>query len=158
MTFHTCGGDRKVDEITERMREWIEYNLMMGVDHIFVYDNSQANTNKSDLSEALLPFSALEVTRMEWPSIMCTNNLPAHENTGERSSQYAAESSCCQRYRQFTDWIMAADTDEYFIPMGKYNNLKDVVRAAAKAGTNVLSFKSMQAYPNIEFTQKKFGG
>lgn len=150
-TFHTRGGDRKVDDTMERTREWIEYNLMMGFDHIYIYDNTHANNNETDLKETLSPFSKAEVTRIEWPSIVCNNNLPAHENTGERSSQYAAESSCRQRYGKYTEWIAAFDTDEYFVPMGKYDNLKDVVIDAKKEGTSVLSFKSTRAYPNSEF-------
>jgi hypothetical protein len=157
-TFHTRGGDRKVDDTMERTREWIEYNLMMGFDHIYIYDNTRANSNETDLVETLSPFSKAEVTRIEWPSIVCNNNLPAHENTGERSSQYAAESSCRQRYGQFTEWIAAFDTDEYFAPMGKYDNIKDVVKDAAKEGTNVLSFKSTRAYPNNHFMEKHGNG
>jgi hypothetical protein len=153
-TFHTRGGDRKVDDTMERTREWIEYHLMMGFDHIYVYDNSHANTNETDLKETLAPFSPAEVTRIEWPSIVCNNNLPAHENTGERSSQYAAESSCRQRYGQFTDWIAAFDTDEYFVPMGNYSNLKDMLNDAEARGTNVLSFRSTRSYPNYYFMEK----
>ena len=157
-TFETRGGDRKVSDTMERTREWIEYNLLMGFDHIYIYDNTHANNNETDLVETLSPFSKAEVTRIEWPSIVCNNNLPAHENTGERSSQYAAESSCRQRYGQYTEWIGAFDTDEYFVPMGKYDNIKDVVKDAAKTGTNVLSFRSTRSYPNANYMEKYGGG
>lgn len=157
-TFHTRGGDRKVDDTMDRTREWIEYHLMMGFDHIYIYDNTHANSNATDLIETLSPFSSSEVTRIEWPHIVCNNNIPAHENTGERSSQYAAESSCRQRYGQYTEWMSHFDTDEYFIPMGKYDNLKDVVRDAQKEGTNTLSFRSTRAYPNYNHMEKFYNG
>jgi len=157
-TFHTRGGDRKVDDTMDRTREWIEYHLMMGFDHIYIYDNTHANSNSTDLIETLSPFSNSEVTRIEWPHIVCNNNIPAHENTGERSSQYAAESSCRQRYGQYTEWMSHFDTDEYFIPMGKYDNLKDVVRDAHKEGTNTLSFRSTRAYPNFNHMEKFSNG
>lgn len=38
--------------------------------------------------------------------------------------------------------MAAFDTDEYFVPMGNYTNLKDVLRDAEKEGTNVLSLRS----------------
>lgn len=157
-TFHTRGGDRKVDDTMERTREWIEYHLMMGFDHIYVYDNTKANTNETDLVETLSPFSAAEVTRIDWPAMVCNNNKPAHENTGERSSQYAAESSCRQRYGQYTEWIAAFDTDEYFVPQGEFNDLRDVVMHAKSTGANVLSFKSTRAYPNYFFLEKFANG
>ena len=72
---------------------------------------------------------------------------------GERSSQYAAESSCRQRYGPYTEWIASFDTDEYLIPMGKHESLKSVVREAAKEGTNILSFKSTRAMINRDFTE-----
>ena len=50
------------------------------------------------------------------PSRVCNNNIPAHENTGERSSQYAAENSCRARYGPYTEWMASFDTGEYGIP------------------------------------------
>lgn len=41
-----------------------------------------------------------------------------------------------------TEWIAAFDTDEYFVPMGKYESLRDVLRDAKEVGTNILSFRS----------------
>lgn len=82
------------------------------------------------------------ITRIDWPAIPCNNNIPAHDNTGERSSQYAAENSCRSRFAPFTEWIAAFDTDEYLVPMGDYTSLKDVLKDASKGGTQVLSFRS----------------
>jgi hypothetical protein len=36
--------------------------------------------------------------------------VAAHENTGERSSQYAAENSCRARYGPYTEWMASFDT------------------------------------------------
>lgn len=149
-TFHTRGNDRQVTDTMERMKEWLEYHLMVGIDHVYVFDNTGAHTNETSLKEVLDDFSPTEVTRIDWPSICCNNNKPGDENTGERSSQYAAESSCRQRYGQYTEWIANIDTDEYLVPMGKYNNMREVVDAATKEGTNVLSFRSTRAYPNFD--------
>lgn len=86
------------------------------------------------------------------------NNIPAHDNTGERSSQYAAENSCRTRYAPFTEWIAAFDTDEYLIPMGKYTSLKDVVKDAQKGGTNILSFRSSRAKLRYDYSQDEGRG
>lgn len=93
--FKTRGRSETSDSDTIlRLREWIEFHLMVGFDHFFVFDNSGAHTNKTNLSSVLQEFGDDYVTRVEWPSIVCNNNIPAHDSTGERSSQYAAESSC----------------------------------------------------------------
>lgn len=37
--------------------------------------------------------------------------------------------------------------DEYLIPMGKYNSMREVVDDATKSGTQILTFKSTRAVP-----------
>lgn len=49
------------------------------------------------------------------PSRVCNNNIPAHENTGERSSQYAAENSCRARYGPYSEWMASFDTGKLFL-------------------------------------------
>lgn len=143
---------------SERLREWIAFHLLVGFDHLYVYDNSANNrctvdndsdgnsdsegdtsrndcdedgdggkngtttTTKSKSYESPLravtkAFSSDQVTLIPWPFEICNNNRPAHSDPGERSSQYAAESSCRLRFGPETDWIANMDTDEYLVPM-----------------------------------------
>jgi hypothetical protein len=46
------------------------------------------------------------------------------------------------RFGPQTEWMASFDTDEYFVPMGKYDSLKDVLREVYRGGTNILSFRS----------------
>jgi hypothetical protein len=117
----------------------------VGFDHVYVYDNTGAHSNVTSLAPVLAKFPESQVTRIDWPSIVCNNNIPAHDNTGERSSQYAAENSCRTRHAPFTEWIAAFDTDEYLVPMGNYKSLREVVIHADTTKTNVLSFRSTRA-------------
>lgn len=75
---------------------------------------------------------------------------------GEQSSQYAAESSCRQRYGPSAEWMINFDIDEYIVPMGNHTNLHDVVRDAYEGSTNILSLRSTRAYPNHAFTEPYF--
>ena len=90
-------------------------------------------------------YPSSNVTRIDWPSLVCNNNIQAHENTGERSSQYAAENSCGTRFAPYMEWIASFDTDEYLVPMGNYTSIKDVVLDVQKNNTNILSFRSTRA-------------
>jgi hypothetical protein len=129
-------------DTTERLKEWIEFHLMVGFDHIYVYDNSGAHAKNSSLEEVTNMFPSSQITRIDWPSLICNNNIPAHPNAGERSSQYAAENSCRTRFSPFSEWMATFDTDEYLVPMGNHSNLKTVVQDAAKKGENILTFRS----------------
>jgi len=147
-SFTTRGNAQAVSDTTTRLIEWIEFHLLVGFDHIYVYDNTGAHTDEISLESTLFPrFLDSEVTRIDWPYRVCNNNIPAHENTGERSSQYAAENSCRARYGPYTEWMASFDTDEYLVPMGKYNNMRDMVDGATKSGVQILTFKSTRAIP-----------
>ena len=146
-SFKTRGGTKApVLDTGSRLIEWIEFHLMVGFDHIYVFDNSGAQTNQTSLKHILDLYPKSKISRIEWPSIICNNNIPAHDSTGERSSQYTAENACRTRFAPFTEWIAAFDTDEYMVPAGKNENLRDVVRAAStNTKTNILSFRSSRA-------------
>ena len=91
--FKTRGHTDLVNTDTiRRLKEWIEFHLLVGFDHIYVYDNSGAHSNETSLEQILLGYD--EVTRIDWPSTVCNNNPPSADSPGERSSQYAAEASC----------------------------------------------------------------
>ena len=136
-------GTRKsgISDTESRFVEWLEFHFMVGFDHIYLYDNSGAHTNTTSLADLAAKYPG-KITRIDWPAVPCNNNIPAHDSTGERSSQYAAENSCRTRFAPYTEWIAAFDTDEYLVPMGNYTNLKDVIRDAASKGTQVLTFRS----------------
>jgi hypothetical protein len=140
--FKSRGHTRMAHSDTlKRLVEWIEFHLLVGFDHFFIFDNSGAHTNETSLDEVASRYPGV-ITRIDWPAIPCNNNIPAHDSTGERSSQYAAENACRTRYAPLTEWIASFDTDEYLVPMGEYDSLKEVLKDADAKGTKVLSFKS----------------
>jgi hypothetical protein len=115
------GNERRISDGKSRLREWITFHLEAGFDHMFIFDNTGANATifrlknevdpdfgndttkednfriRDDLSSVTDLFPASKVTRVEWPATICNNNRPAHDDPGERSSQYAAEAACRMR-------------------------------------------------------------
>ncbi|KAK1737664.1 glycosyltransferase (family 2) [Skeletonema marinoi] len=167
------GNERRISDGKARLREWIAFNLEVGFDHIYIFDNTGANVTIfqlknevdpdfgsdanqvkeqdhefDDLSSVTDLFPASKVTRIEWPATICNNNRPAHEDPGERSSQYAAEAACRARYGPSTDWIASIDPDEYFVPMGNYTSWKQILDKVDKEERrSVLKFRSTRARP-----------
>jgi hypothetical protein len=142
-SYHHRGTvEGAVDDTKDRLYEWIHFHLMVGFDHIFVYDNSGANTNETSLEDVINMFPSMQLTRIDWPSQVCNNNVPKSSNPGERSSQYAAENSCLARYGPLTDWMGIFDVDEYMVPMGKFTSMKDVVKNADNEDVKILNFRS----------------
>jgi hypothetical protein len=132
-------------------------------DHIYVYDNSKALSDSTTLKPVADLFPSDRVTLIDWPHRVCNNNQPANKNTGERSSQYAAETSCRLRYGPKADWMAFFDTDEYFIPQTKWSDLKHWLEEGVEKSKNadntfILSFFQTRAKPIAERMSPYFGG
>ena len=52
-TFRTRGNRAQVGDGKRRLQEWLEFNLLSGFDHIYVYDNSGAFTNEDSLADVI---------------------------------------------------------------------------------------------------------
>ncbi len=83
------------------LREWLEYHLMVGVDHFYMYDN-----NSSDGYESVIK-SYLEeglVTLIPWP---------------KEHSQVEGYEDCIRRFQSESDWIGFIDVDEFLVPVAE---------------------------------------
>ncbi len=165
------GNERRISDGKSRLREWIAFHLEAGFDHMYIFDNTGANATifrlknevdpdleersdqekfqiRDNLSSVTNLFPSSKVTRIDWPATICNNNRPAHDDPGERSSQYAAEAACRLRYGPYTDWMASMDPDEYFIPMGNNTSWKEILEIVDKTeGRKVLKFRSTRARP-----------
>mmetsp|Transcript_26826 Transcript_26826/g.39212 ORF Transcript_26826/g.39212 Transcript_26826/m.39212 type:complete len:848 (-) Transcript_26826:67-2610(-) len=154
-----------VQDGPKRLIEWITFHLMVGFDHLYIYDNTPPTNDTSTeegkkslyyspLQEVTSIFPPSKVTHVPWPYTVCNNNRPMHKDPGERSSQYAAESSCRLRYGDDTDWMANFDPDEYLIPMGKYENWKDFLQEVDDEGMyRVLKFRSSGSRPIVSLME-----
>jgi hypothetical protein len=163
-SFQTRGNSNIDDSNSDRLLEWLTYHLFVAIfDHIYVYDNSKALSDSTTLKPVADLFPSDRVTLIDWPHRVCNNNKPANKNTGERSSQYAAETSCRLRYGPKADWMAFFDTDEYFIPQPKWSDLKHWLEEGVEKSKNadntfILSFFQARAKPIAERMIPHFGG
>ena len=81
------------------LREWIEYHLMVGVDHFYMYDN-----NSSDGFDSVIDCYLKEglVTLVRWP---------------KGHSQVEGYEDCLKRFQSESDWIGFIDVDEFLVPV-----------------------------------------
>lgn len=149
-TFKTRSNRAQVGDGKRRLKEWLEFNILAGFDHVYVYDNSGAFTNEESLANVIDIFPPDKVTRIDWPCKICSNR---DGNEGERSSQYAAESSCRLRFGTHARWLGSFDTDEYLVPMGNFNSVGEVADDLDKKGMKVAIFKSSPAKPRFDLLE-----
>lgn len=113
-----------VSDAVYRVIEWIEFHLMVGFDHFFIYDNSMDNcidTECSVLYEILLPYIDKDiVTYIHWPIPFCDTFFEGLAQWRRWGSQIAGFNSCIGRFGSFTKWMSIHDVDEFFIPIQPY--------------------------------------
>jgi hypothetical protein len=143
--YKTRGERFEINDGPRRLKEWIHFNKLVGVDHFYVYDNSDAHATAS-LKEVTDLFPD-DVTRIVWPSKICNNRPNNVDSPGHRSSQYAAESSCRLRFGPHSDWIAQFDIDEYLVPMGNYTSLLPLLEKLDIEGKKIISFASWRSWP-----------
>eukprot|EP00980_Cylindrotheca_fusiformis_P005293 scaffold1136_cov146-Cylindrotheca_fusiformis.AAC.6 len=156
-TWTAASYTRRGDTLTisdsgKRLKEWIQFHLLVGFDHLYVYDNT--DTDSENLRVVAEEFGSEHVTYHRWPCRVCNNNRPGHKNPGERSSQYAAEASCRERYGSQTEWMSFIDTDEYLVPMrvdekGEYN-WKVVLEEMNTKKIAVMKLLSSRGLPRVD--------
>jgi len=150
--YATRGERYAINDGQRRLQEWINFNLLVGVDHFYVYDNSGAHRNDTSLQPITDMFPD-QVTRIVWPSKVCNNHPNNVDSPGERSSQYAAESSCRLRFGPYTDWIGGFDIDEYLVPMANYTSLTQLLDKLDAEDTKMFSFGSWRAWPRRAYIE-----
>ncbi|CAB9507485.1 Pfam:DUF23 [Seminavis robusta] len=153
---YTTRGERfAINDGQRRMLEWIHYNKLLGFEHFYLYDNSDAYNLGPGFN--LKPIADLfpdEITYITWPFSVCNNNPNNVDSPGERSSQYAAESSCRLRFGPHVEWIGQFDMDEYLIPMGSYTSVLPILDSLDEKGTKILSFGSWRAWPRRDLIEE----
>lgn len=86
------------------LQEWIEYHLMLGVDHFYLYNNSSSDNYK----EVLAPYLDANIVELkDWPS---------PTNLDWTKYQKAAYNDCMDLCKNQTNWLAMIDIDEYIVP------------------------------------------
>lgn len=85
------------------LEEWINYHLLIGVDHFYLYNNN----SEDDYMVVLAPYIDREIVDLvEWP-------LP--------HSQMLAYQDCYNNHREETQWLTFIDIDEFICPISTEN-------------------------------------
>lgn len=148
--YATRGNRFAINDGQRRLLEWIHLNRMTGFEHFYLYDNSYAFSNEVTLKPIADLFPG-EITYIKWPFNVCNNNPNNVDSPGERSSQYAAESSCRLRFGPHVEWMGQFDIDEYLVPMGSYTSMLPILDKLEEEGKKIISFGSWRAWPRRDF-------
>lgn len=91
------------------LKEWIEFNNMIGIDHFYLYNNNSSDNFKNVLKPYI---DTGLVTYIDFPY---------------NQAQIKAYKHFYDTYRHETQWISFLDIDEFFVPIS-HNNLNSWIK------------------------------
>lgn len=89
--------------------EWIEYHMMVGVSHFYIYDNESTDGLKSKLKKYI---DAGIVTYIYFPG---------------KNKQFPSVNYSIEHFKYDTRWLAIIDGDEYIVPMEEGKNLPQIL-------------------------------
>ena len=104
-----------------RLVEWVEFHLLMGIEHFWFFDNSQKPSQST--AKILLPYVlAGQATLIHWP-------FPIQDgcDQSQAGAQFSVGNVCLRRYAQDADWLAFFDVDEFLLPLRRNSTLTTLV-------------------------------
>ena len=123
---------------------WLRYHKVVGVDHVhmftqnnFVMDGGLQNeVVKQALREGYLSIDF-------WPKWLSFKEVKEIKN-----SQYLAYQDCLNRFRGVYDYVVYADSDDFFVPVKKNTSIKHYLKTWCSGKTSTCMFTWRQYFPN----------
>lgn len=110
------------------IQEWLEYHLLVGVDHFYLYD--QDGTDQA--REILGPYEKEGVvTRHPWTHYDGTR-FDGPTRFYQINKNHLAFAHCARNYRDVAEWMMKIDVDEFLYPPAGENSLSPYLNSLDK--------------------------
>ena len=112
------------NQMNIRIVEWIEYGLIMGFSHFYIYDHISPFDDKRKSNDKFIWDSIYyyikhkgRVTYVEWPFPFSQPWI----------FQYSFINSCLARFKYDNNYLTVIDIDEYLIPPKRFITVLDVI-------------------------------
>ncbi|MBV6646819.1 MAG: glycosyltransferase family 92 protein [Cyclobacteriaceae bacterium] len=104
---------------TPYIKEWLDYHLLVGVDHFYLYDQDGGE----EVRELLKPYEdAGHVTRHLWTKYDGTK-YDGPTKWYQRNKNHMGFAHCAEHYRQDFQWVMKIDVDEFLYPTDESDSI-----------------------------------
>lgn len=132
------------------LAEWLEYHLLIGVEHFYLYNNE----SDDEFEKVLEPYIKDEVvTLINWPSHECNpyEELPFSWSLGIQTTAYENAIKCWASKE--SEWLVFLGVDEYLVPT-KEGKITDLLKKNTDASAIFLTSDCFNAY-DIDFVPRK---
>ena len=129
---------------------WLRYQKVIGVDHVHmaVEDNFvRAGGLQHEVIQQAVREGYLSIDF--WPYWLSPAKV--------YNSQKLAYQDCLYRYQGVYDYIIYADSDDFFVPVGRNKSIEDYLQNWCKYETATCQFKWIQFFPDCGWDPKSIG-
>lgn len=119
------------------LKEWLDYHIMIGFDHFYLYNNNSSDS----YMDVLKPYLESDcVTLIDWP---------------ESPGQLSAYKHWLKHFRNETTWVTFSDVDEFFCPK-QDTSIKQWIKKYKKYPVLLVYWKLFGATSKIDHDPDKF--
>ena len=151
----TCLSTVRVGEIPPSkdgmLYQWLRYQKTIGVDHVHMI--------AEDTFAATGGFSHSIIQNALKEGFLSIDFWPRWFNTTEifYSSQHLASTDCVYRFQGVYDYVIIADSDDFFVPLGKKKSIKEYLKRWCSGKKASCNFEWHQVYPECGWSPESVG-
>lgn len=130
LIVHPSGDKNR--QITLRIQEWLQYAIMMGWEHFYIFDHLFQRENDSSIFQNLLPYIQNDiVTYIPWYQPYSQPWI----------FQFSFINSCLKRFQYENNYLSVIDIDEYLIPFSNMTVSGVLKQMLTSSQTNMFVLK-----------------
>ena len=135
----------------DMLRQWLIYQKTIGVDHVHMIAEDTF-VSAGGLEQGFIQEAVKEgyMTVDFWPRWF-------NETEIYHSSQHLAYNDCLYRFQGVYDYVLYADYDDFFVPVGRHKSIKSYLKAWCSGKTASCAFNWNQFYPDCGWSPESVG-
>ena len=133
------------------LKEWIEFHLITGVEHFFMYDNGDTESSREILKSYIDNGLVTYIPFPEFPENILRSSY-GKKNFNKLSMQNLAMGDCVINYSKYFNWMVKIDIDEFLYPLPPYESLSDVFNLLDDKNVKGMSFRASRFGPSGQLT------
>ena len=135
----------------DMLRQWLIYQKTIGVDHVHMMAEDTF-VSAGGLEQGFIQEAVKEgyMTVDFWPRWF-------NETEIYHSSQHLAYNDCLYRFQGVYDYVLYADYDDFFVPVGRHKSIKSYLKAWCSGMNASCTFHWSQFYPDCGWSPESVG-
>ena len=129
------------------LKEWIEFHLIVGVEHFFLYDNGDSESSRKILKPYIEKGIVTYIPFPEFHEDLLRNTYGGI-NFSRLSMQNLAMGDCVKNYSNRFKWLVKTDIDEFLYPLPPYKTLTEVFSLLDSKKIKGMAFRASRFGPS----------